>query len=179
MNSETNGQKASGRSLTGFMASLVIETPLAKHLSFQPHIAYVRKGMQVKTELFTGSDTLINLRYVDLPMNLVYTAGTKLTFYAGAGPVLSFNLPSQRVVKVGDTKSNTELSFGKEANNNYRGFDYGANILVGLRLPSGLFMSLNYTQGFRNLMPIENGNDKINNNYVGLQLGFLFKNNDK
>jgi hypothetical protein len=179
MNRKVSGNEQTGKGLTGFMASMIIETPIARHLSFQPHLAYVRKGMRVKTPPFTSADTSIQLRYVDLPLNLIYTTGKKMTFYVGGGPCFSFNLPSQRVVEVGGAKSNTEIAFGEEAKSDFKGFDYGANILIGLRLLKGYFISVNYTQGLRNIMPIEKGDDKINNNYLGIQLGYLFNNTSK
>ena len=179
-NSEVNGVQHDGRSLTGFMASLVMETPLGKHFAFQPHLAYVRKGMEIKqTNPFSGSDTSIQLRYFDIPLNFLYTTGRRIVFYAGAGPCISLPLPSRRVVKTGDIKTSSELTFGSEPTNIYKGVDYGANILVGIRIPKGFFLSVNYTQGLRNIMPVKRGDDKINNNYLGIQLGYLFSNASK
>jgi hypothetical protein len=179
MNNTISGKEQTGEGLTGFMASMIIETPLFSHLSFQPHLAYVRKGMRVKTQPFTSADTSIQLRYVDVPLNFIYTTGKKMTFYVGGGPCLSFNLPSLRVVEVGGAKSNTEIAFGEDAKSDFKGFDYGANILVGLRLLKGYFISVNYTQGIRNIIPVEKGDDKIHNNYLGIQLGYLFNNTAK
>ena len=179
MNSNINGTKQTGNSLTGFMASLLIETPIISHLSFQPHVAYVRKGMQFKPVAKSAGDTSYQLRYVDLPLNLIYTAGKSFTFYIGGGPCFSFGLPSHRLVESGGAKSTTELSFGEEATDTFKGFDFGVNGLVGVRLANGFFISVNYTQGFSNLMPIPTGDDKIRNNYAGIQLGYLFKNETK
>src|SRR6185503_12716923 len=105
------------------------------HLAFQPHVAYVRKGMKFKSTVPNpSSDTSYQLRYVDLPLNFVYTAGKKWTFYVGGGPCLSFNLPSHRKVETGGTKSTSELSFGTTVTDNFKGFAYGLNGLVGFRL---------------------------------------------
>jgi hypothetical protein len=178
MNSRVNGTKQTENSLTGFMASMLIETPLATHISFQPHLAYVRKGMRVNQSVPNpSSDTTIQLRYFDIPLNVLFTTGKKMTFYIGGGPCFSFGLPSRRVVETGGIKVGSELTFGSEPSNNYKGFDFGVNGLVGIRLSKGFFLSVNYTQGFRNLMPVEMGDDRIRNNYAGIQLGYLFSNN--
>jgi len=180
MNSRVNDMKQTGNSLTGFMATMLIESPISSHLAFQPHIAYVRKGMKVKPAVANPpADTSIQLRYVDLPMNLVYTAGKTWKFYIGGGPLVSFNLPSKRVVETGGTKSDSEINFGTEATDHYRGVDWGVNGLAGIRLKNGFFVSVNYSQGLRNLMVNRSGDSKINNNYAGIQIGYLFSNNSK
>jgi len=180
MNFVTDGKRETGESMTGFMASMILETPLGKRFAFQPALAYVRKGYRVKTEPFTGApDTTIRLRYVDIPLNFVFQAGNKIIFYAGVGPVISLNLPSQQVVDIDGAKSSTDLRFGKEVTDNFRGFDYGGNVIVGVRIAKGWFIAANYTQGLRNLMPIEKEGDRILNNYLGIQLGYLFSNNEK
>lgn len=179
MNSNIDGKKETGNSQNGFMASLLVETPIVNHIAFQPHLSYVRKGMKLKQAPNATADSSIQLRYVDLPMNVVFTTGKSFTFYIGGGPVFSFNLPSMLVSETGGLKSTTEITFGTEATDSFRGFDFGVNGIAGIRLKNGFFLAVNYTQGLRNLSPMENATNTIHNNYAGIQIGYLFNNNNK
>lgn len=166
---------------SGITFSLLMDAPLGKsHISFQPTLNYVQKGRVTFNEN-TSANTLkewVALRYAELQTNFLYnTNGAKGNWYIGAGPSLAFDLPSKKVSKTEDLKTETNLSFGKEANNDYRGYDFGANMLTGYRLKGGFFVAFNYTVGIRNLVPVQDGtSDNIRNHYWGLRVGFLINN---
>ncbi|MGQ0738922.1 MAG: porin family protein [Bacteroidota bacterium] len=165
----------------GFTTGLLVDAPIGKtSISFQPGIHYVQKGTYTsKTELVKEADAL---RYADLVLNFVHHVGnkSKTRLYMGLGPQLGFNLPSKKVkIEDGERSEVRSISFGKTAANDYRGIDYGANFMAGLRFKCGVFFAVNYTLGLRNLVPVPTGEDKLRNGSLGFRLGYYFPNSPR
>lgn len=167
------------KSYPGFTFGMVVDAPFKKgHFSFQPGIHYTQKGattLDVKNQ-----EDYYALRYADLVANLVYnTHGDKGgNFYFGAGPQLGANLPSKKVTvfKPGDTKSESNVIFGDDVASDFRGIDFGANIIAGYTMKCGVTFAANYNFGVRNLIPSgKNNDDKLRNSQIGIRVGYFFK----
>jgi hypothetical protein len=181
------GADMDGEYRLGIMGGMQLEFPLCKKISFQPDLHYIQKGASTVPATPAFNKIYTALRYTELMPNFVYnfTAG-KGVFYLGAGPYISFNLPSKNVThSPGADKIETDVSFGNAIANELRGVDYGGNIVMGFRLGNGIFVSANYIQGVRNLVPQEkldlpaSADDKIKNIAFGIRVGYLFKNAPK
>jgi len=175
------GLDTRGDARAGFTTGLIVDAPISKtNISFQPGIHYVQKGTYTtKTEILKEADAL---RYADLVLNFVHHIGNKnkTRLFLGLGPQLGFNLPSKKVkIEDGERSEVRSISFGKTVANDYRGIDYGANVLAGLRFKNGIFFAVNYTLGLRNLIPVPAGEDKLRNGSLGFRLGYFFKNAPK
>jgi hypothetical protein len=169
----------------GYTAGLYVNTPLGKsHISFQPGVFYTQKG---RTQLVSFKEkTYFHLRYADFQFNFLYnTNGKKGNYYIGAGPSVSFQLPSyaQTIVKsfglYGEDwgKLGTRsVNFGDASNSDFKGIDYGVNFMTGYALPNGLAFGFNYNVGLRNIVPIPVGTDKLNNHYAAFRVSYLVKN---
>lgn len=175
---DLGGLDSRGKPRAGFTTGLIVDAPLGKsNFSFQPGIHYVQKGKYtLKTDAEREADAL---RYADLLLNVVrYTKGTKTRLFFGLGPQLGFNLPSKKVRVADDKRSELRsISFGKTVANDYRGIDFGANALMGFRCTKGLYFSINYTLGLRNLVPVPGADDNLRNGSFGVRLGYLFPGN--
>ena len=164
----------------GIAGGMLVDLPFGKkgQWSFQPSADYVQKGAaEVATAPVNKAYTA--LRYAELPINFVrnFKCGKSKasTFYLGGGPYIAFNLPSKKVEHIPGNDIETDINFGELAASDMRGMDYGGNVILGFRTGSGIFVSAHYTQGARNLAPLDNG-DKIKNIAFGFRLGYLFKN---
>jgi hypothetical protein len=178
MNSKIDDKKVTGDTRAGFVFGLVTETPINSLISFHPGIYYVQKGRDEKIDI-NNPNTKVSyaLRYAELNLNFVAnTHGQKINLFAGAGPSLDLNMPSKKVTDVSGTKSTVELTFGNTGIEDFRGFDWGVNFLAGARLTKGAFLAINYNQGFHNISSNPTKTNKIRNNYIGVQLGFLVNN---
>jgi hypothetical protein len=176
-----DGKELVGETKPGFAAGFLVDAPINMHLSFQPALYYVQKGTITQKPLGPTKKDKISteLRYVDLALNFLYnTNKTAGNFFIGAGPYVSFNLPSKFLTKSpGDLQSETDITFGNTIAETYRGIDFGANFLMGYRLKGGFFVSANYSLGLRNLLPegsLSTGD--IKNNFFGVSLGWLVDN---
>ena len=161
----------------GLFTSLVVDAPIGKSkFSFYPVFSYVQKGQTEPSPAGTLIDKqYIALRYMELSTNFLYNVGGDKggTFFIGLGPAISFNLPSKRASFIDDLKTETDILFGPTPENDLRGVDYGANFIAGLRAKGGVFISVNYNMGLRDLAT--EGDPELKNRYIGIQLGFLLK----
>ena len=164
----------------GIAGGMLVDLPIGKKqkYSFQPSLDYVQKGA-AEEALAPVNKAYTALRYVELPINFVRNLKWgKGNFYFGGGPYIAFNLPSKKVQHIPGNDIETEVSFGELIANDMKGFDYGGNAIIGYRTGLGIFVTLHYTQGARNLVPVDN-NDKIKNIAFGIRVGYLFKATEK
>ena len=181
MRGTVDSKNLNGDTKPGFAAGFIVDAPIKNHLSFQPALYYVHKGTITQKPLGPSQKDEISteLRYLDLALNVLYnTNGKGGNFFIGAGPYVSFNLPSKFLTKSpGNLKSESDITFGNTIAEDFRGIDFGANFLMGYRLKGGFFVSANYSLGLRNLIPegsLSTGDTK--NNFIGVSLGWLVNN---
>ncbi|MGH2554046.1 MAG: outer membrane beta-barrel protein [Chitinophagaceae bacterium] len=183
------GADRDGEYRIGLTGGMQLEMPLGKKnkFSFQPDLHYIQKGASIIPTSPINNKMYVALRYAELAPNFVrnFKAG-KGAFYLGGGPYMAFPLPSKFVSHSAGTPSVlTDVSFGNAVANNYRGVDFGGNVVMGFRMGNGLFVSANYIQGARNLVPEEvsklpaSVDDKIKNIAFALRVGYLFSNTQK
>ncbi len=164
----------------GIAGGMLVDLPFGKkqQWSFQPSVNYVQKGT-AEQPLAPINKQYIALRYAELDLNFLrnFKCGKDKggTFYLGVGPYAGFNLPSKKVSHIPGNDVETDVSFGDQVANDLKGVDFGGNVLMGYRMPMGLSVTVNYSQGARNLAPTDNG-DKIKNICFGVRVGYLFKN---
>jgi Outer membrane protein beta-barrel domain len=181
MRGTVDGLKEGGKYTPGFGIGILIDAPIKKSkFSFQPVLQYIQKGKLQTEPIGTFQDKVsYELRYTELVLNFLYNSnGSNGGFFIGAGPAVSFGMPSRILTKTDDgTKTETTLTFGNEIANDFRGVDYGVNFVLGYRLKGGFFVSANSTLGLRNLIPANSlSTGDIKNTNFGINLGWLFNN---
>lgn len=180
------GTTFKGDPKVGVTAGLFLESKIGKSkFSFQPAISYVQKGYVISET--NDAKSWVALRYADLDLNFLLNSKGKTTFYIGLGPSIGFDLPSSFITKTNNatvvnpnpdpefSKAATKINFGDEALDDFRGLDFGINGMAGFRLAKGFSLSVNYNFGLRNIAT-KGSSDEISNGYVGVRLGYLFKN---
>ena len=173
------GNDTRGDSRAGFTLGMVLDAPIGKTLwSFQPGLHYVQKGdYESKT---SSTKVAAALRYAEFDLNFVHYTKGATRFYFGIGPYVGLNLPSKMVTITDASRIETSISFGKEGADKFRGVDFGANGIIGMRFKSNITFAINYAFGIRNLIPQPEGNDDVlRNGYLGFRLGYFFKNAPK
>ncbi len=143
---------------TGGIFGILLDWPLGKKVAFRPELEYVAKGYK-ETSTFSGSSYTIpqTLPYIDLPLDIVYKTNNKNgKFMIGGGPVISFYI----------LKGSSQYPFTDT--------DFGVNILTGYEWPIGFFISLNYTDGLKNVSASKDRISSLKNKYFGLCLGYIF-----
>jgi hypothetical protein len=187
-----SGVDQDGEYRIGLVAGMQLEVPLGKKnkFSFQPDFHYIQKGASTTPTTPIFNKVYTALRYAELSPNFVrnFKCGKegKGAFYLGGGPYLSFPLQSKNVThSPGSPSVLTDISFGNAVANDLRGVDYGGNVVMGYRLGNGIFVSANFIQGIRNLVPKDKldlpggADDKIKNIAFAIRVGYLFKNTTK
>lgn len=180
------GATFKGNPKAGVTVGMLLESPIGKtKFSFQPAVSYVQKGYVISET--NAAKSWAALRYVDLDFNFLLNSKGKTTFYFGLGPSVGFDLPSSFVTKTNNatainpdpspefSRAATKIKFGDEPLDNFRGLDFGINGMAGFRLAKGFSLSVNYNFGLRNIAT-KGTPDELSNGYVGVRLGYLFKN---
>lgn len=173
-----NGLDKDGDYRIGIAGGMMLNVPFGKtkRFAFQPAVDYVQKGA-AEVALTPVNKAYTALRYAELPLNVVYNLKWgKHVLYFGGGPYIDFDLPSKKVSRIPGNKIESDVVFGNTIADDIKGIDYGGNVVLGFRTAMGIFVTLNYTQGRRNLYPIDNAsNDKIKSISFGIRVGYLFK----
>jgi Outer membrane protein beta-barrel domain len=175
------------KSKFGILAGIVAELPLTDNISFRPELNFIQKGGTASSSQTVFGFTITNeskstFSYLELPLNVVYNveAGPG-NLFVGAGPTLGYGLSGKTKNKAtsGNTTTNTDVSVkfdGKDNANDGKGhlkaFDFGANILAGYKLPSGIFIKAGYTFGLSNISPAANSTYK--NKGLSIGVGYFF-----
>jgi hypothetical protein len=145
----------------GFNVGLLGHIHLAKQLAFQPEIVYSAQGAKSKT---LGTETKLNLDYINVPMLIQYMFDNG--FRLQAGPQVGFLVSAK--AKVGDTKIDVKDDLKK--------VDFGIGAGLGYVDPkSGFGIDARYNLGLSNIN--ENSSPKSYNR--GLQVGVFYLFNHK
>lgn len=143
----------------------VAEFMLSDKFSFQPELLYSSQG--AKSEYNDGVFDVkgkVTLDYLNLPlMGKFYVAEG---FSVQAGPQIGFLLAANSEVEYDDISTEDDV---KEFIKN---IDFGVNLGLGYKLPSGLFFDARYNLGLSNID--EEGDAKIRNAVIQVSLGFSF-----
>jgi hypothetical protein len=153
----------------GWKAGLVADVPLASTFAFMPQLNVVSKGAKMN---YGSSSSTINLTYVELPLNFVYTSGG---FFGGVGPNIAFGIGGK---EKSDGSPDTKVKFdgkandGSDENAHLKALDFGGQAIAGYKLASGLFFNVHYNLGFSNIASDQGLS--VKNKYFGFGVGYFF-----
>jgi hypothetical protein len=105
-------------------------------------------------------------------------------FFAGLGPGVSFGIGGKYKDKTttgGQTiEEEGDIKFGNNAtDDDYKGLDFGGNIIAGYEFGPGIFVALNYYLGLSNLVIDGDSDNSAKNQYFGIRLGYFFSQSSK
>ena len=170
-------------SKNGFTGGISANIPISKYFSFQPAVNFLQKGAKIQSgsPLFINGTSTITLNYIEVPLNLMFNTDHRAIdkkaddFFFGIGPSFAFGASGE--IKEKDAKDSvitTKIKFGSSDNDNIKGVDIGANVVIGCMFFNNAFFSVNYNIGFNNLL---NSNEiRWHNNYLGFKVGYSFGN---
>lgn len=174
---KAQGISLSPKSKTGITAGIFLDVPLSANFSFQPALNFVQKGYKMKDE--TASET-VNLNYLEVPLNFVYSTKKNEGFFIGAGPSFSYGISGMDKFKSSDgsiPSDNEKIKFGSGANE-IKPLDFGLNALAGYRLTKGFIILASYNLGLNKINNDDGSAETgtIKNKYFSLKIGYLFGN---
>lgn len=199
MTNKSDGEEANFDTRISWKAGLIAQVPVGTSVYFQPQLNLLSKGGKIdetETVDYNGIPLTATIKgdakltYLELPLNLVYSPGGEDGgFFIGIGPTIGYGIggkiegdatasiggqtasqPFDADVKF-DGKTDDELDQDDE-NAHFKALDFGANVLVGYQLPSGLFINAHYNYGFSNINP--NSGAESKNRYFGIGIGYFF-----
>ena len=161
-----------------FNGGVNAQLELADDFYIQPGLLFATKGTR-----FKGSDAVLNLSYLEVPVHLLYKpvlGNGRLIL--GVGPYVAFGVGGNLKQENG---SEADVVFANEVDllqfisgNHYRGLDAGGNLVFGYELKSRFSVQLNAQLGMANLAPAIRGAGDIdaryNNSGFGFSVGYRF-----
>ena len=173
------GISMSPKMKAGFTAGIFSDVPLSSNFSFQPALNFVQKGYSIKDDTYSDK---ININYLEIPLNLVYSIQNNTGFFIGAGPSFAFGLSGKEKYTDKTDPQNSEdikVKFGS-ADDEMKRLDIGANVLAGYAFTGGFLISANYNLGLTNIQNGDASQDgTIKNRYFAIKVGWLLGNKHK
>ena len=175
--------KQSGITITsdskvGFTLGVLSDISITDNFAFQPGLNFTQKGS--KFNISDGGESMEatqTLNYVELPLNFLYHAPAgKGKFFAGLGPVVNYGISGKVKVKMtGESDVSEDVKFGNdEAEDDYKPFEIGGNILAGYEFSNGVFAAASYNAGLSNIAVGGDSDNSLKNRYFGVKIGFKF-----
>jgi hypothetical protein len=180
MKAKAEGISISTNSKIGFTIGVLADFPLNNQFVLQPGLNFAQKGSKINMSFFGDIKSKETLNYIELPVNLLYrTPAGRGTFFGGAGPAFNFGIGGKSestIVLDGQTETDKHnIKFGSDPNNDdYKPFELAGNLLIGYELSNRIFFTVNYNFGLTNIAVDNSDGSKVNNNYIGLRIGYKF-----
>lgn len=185
MRTEERNTKSNTGATFGFVADL----PIVETLSFMPELNYVQKGYEFEnTSGSVVAKAKAKLNYIEIPLNFVVkTDGGMGRLFFGLGPAIGFGISGESEASVSglgggfDFSEKEDVEFDGDANAtdnkmHLKRMDLGANALAGYMFSNGVFLKVNYTYGFRNLLPdyaAPDDKDTFKTRGLSIKLGYM------
>ncbi|AII52766.1 porin family protein [Hymenobacter sp. APR13] len=165
------------------------------NFAFQPALLYSQKGYRVDLEdsspnRFSSHQEELRLNYLEVPLNVVYTANGATGLQVFAGPYFGLALSGKGKEELKYTTGSLndilegkyDVEFAEQAGTDnskayYRRLDLGATFGVGYKVDP-MQAQLGYAMGISNIAPNDRNNDeprdKIRNRNLQLSLTYFF-----
>ena len=168
--------KDAQKSLTSFSFGGYANIPVSGKFSIQPGLSLSGKGSKTEAVKEESSYKLkTSLMYIEVPVNAVFNFDG---FYIGAGPYAAYGIAGKNKLEIsGEGESinvEEDVKFGSGEEDDFKPFDFGANILAGYKLESGLNFGVNYGLGLANLQSQGTSSNKASNRVISFLVGFSF-----
>ncbi len=155
---------------TGYTVGVFYSARISNILLFQPSLNYLTKGW--KDELDDGVEitvTKMTVRYLEMPLQLVYKQQKTSGFFAGIGPSVLYGLSGTRLVSIDGDETSTDYTFGNEEGQEPP-LTIAINAMVGYSFGK-IQLHLNYNRGITN-----QDADKLygNETHLALRIGYIF-----
>ncbi len=170
---KAGGVSASPKSKTGITVGIAIDAPLSSNFSFQPALNFIQKGYKVKDE--TSKET-VNINYLEVPLNFVYSTQKNEGFFIGAGPSIAYGISGKdKFTADGMPDDNQKIKFGSSGDE-VKALDFGVNALAGYKMKGGFMISANYNLGLSKINNDDGSDDAgtIKNKYFSIKIGYWF-----
>ncbi|WP_183562656.1 porin family protein [Mucilaginibacter sp. SP1R1] len=165
--------------LTSFNAGVFVDFKFG-NVSLQPALNLTGKGGKFSATSFSDSESSdveegsgqFNLLYLQLPVNIVYHVPVVVgDIYFGAGPYAARGITGKvKGTSDGQTVSE-DVKFGD--NGDIKSMEYGADVIAGIKLKTGLLFNVNYDLGLSNIALNADGS-KLKTRVFGISVGYAF-----
>lgn len=138
--------------VTSFNFGIMSEISITDKFSFQPELMYSGQGYSF------GSDNLVALSYINMPLMAKYYVVKGLSIEAGPQVGYLFAAKNESV----------------DVKDSFKKMDFGANVGLGYKLENGLNFGVRYNLGLSNINNSDGGSSKYKNGVLQASVGYFF-----
>ena len=169
-------------------AGIVADIQVNPSLMLRTGLNYQQQGITLKAT-FPGvpgeineisTEAKLNLHYLQVPLNVLYTTKGATSFFVGGGPYVSFAVSgktkSETTYRYTDGTVETEkeeadlFEKDEDGNTSFKRTDFGLGAIAGVKLPGGFFANVGYQYSLANLSKDEDA--KYRNRGLQLTIGY-------
>jgi len=169
-------------------AGVVADLAVSPKLTIRTGVNFLQSGITLKASMAGIPGEIeeiaikgkLNMNYLQVPLNVLYTSNGLVKFYVGGGPYFSYAVSGkstqETTIKFSDGSTETEKEetdpFEKddEGETYWKRTDFGVGAIAGVKLPGGLFANVGYQFSFANLSKADG--EKYNNRGLQLTIGY-------
>lgn len=178
---DSGGDKLENDLLTGFHAGVNVEIPVGTDVYFQPGLLFSTKGGKLNEG---DASAKLHTSYVEMPLNLLFKPllGTG-HMLLGFGPYVAYGIGGKLDTEIAGVSEEIDVKYQSEVTDSdpddvfyMKGFDAGANFIIGYEMASMLSLQLNAQLGLLDLTPKYPVDDDstMKNTGFGLSIGYRF-----
>jgi len=163
---------AKGR--TSFHLGGIAEIPMTDKLSIQPELLFSSQGA-------TFDSDALSLNYINVPILAKYYVTEELSLEVGpyVGYLLSANIKYETEgddlnPNTSGERSSTKASEKEDVKDDIKSLDFGLNVGLGYKMPSGLNFAARYVLGLANASDFENSSQEFKNGVFQISIGYFF-----
>ncbi len=171
-----NADFAQNEFLFGFNAGPAIDYMWGRHFSLHSGLILENKGTRGHVEAFGRTADVVNrLLYLDIPLlaRWNFNAGDMIIFIE-AGPYAGFGLTGKARIETADTVRSWNINWGREPEDDFRRFDYGAIGGAGLEWKQFSIEGC-FSYGIANIYSLGEIGYDIEQRAFSLRIGYYFK----
>lgn len=169
-------------------AGIVADLTLSSSVTVRSGINFLQQGITLKSAVpgpageidMIRFSSKLNLNYLQVPLNVLYTTKGAVQFFAGGGPYFSYAISGKSkddiTYEFADGSKETEKQetdvFEKDENGDrtWKRTDFGIGAVAGVKLAGGFFANVGYQFSLSNLNKADDG--KYRNRGLQLTVGY-------
>lgn len=159
------------KSIVSFYLTGYLDTRIASGIYFHPEVSLQGKGSKLKESQWRGAAEIEQkIKWVDFAFNFLgkTTLGNLGDFFMGGGPYAGFAMDGTNTY----TEKGTTTAVIIYDDNALKSFDYGVNLLTGIKFAKRVSINANYRLGLANIAESSfKWSENVKNRVFSLGLG--------
>ncbi|HEX7846279.1 MAG TPA: porin family protein [Chitinophagaceae bacterium] len=167
---------------------IVADIKVSPSLSLRTGVNFLQSGIKLEASMTDipgeineiATKGKLNMNYLQVPLNILYTTKGSTQFFVGGGPYFSYAVSGKSTQEttmkfsdgsvVTDKEETDPFEKDDEGETYWKRTDFGVGAIAGVKLPGGFFANIGYQFSFNNLSKADD--EKYRNRGLQLTVGY-------